>query len=168
MAFKIGAQWYDLINVGGGGGCIHYGSPAGVKPNDETLKKWGNYSAYYQLEEKRTKDNYYYHTYGPEISWNWQHEIYRKTFHDDEGALRSYDKNGRVYYKEWHFKGGHSRGYYDLFGRIALEYRTIITPDKKYIRQHYRYRNPCTQSEFEFTKQLINDKFDLYEDPYRL
>ena len=155
-----------LINVGGGGGCIHYGGPAGEKPDNETIKKWGSYYACYQLEEKLTEDNYYYHTYGPEISWNRQHEIYRRTFHDGKGARRSYDKKGRAFYKEWHFKNGHSRGYYDLFGRIVLEYRTTITPEKKYIREHYRYRKLCTQSEFDFTKQLINEKFDLYELPY--
>lgn len=161
---KIKGKTY-IIQVGGGGGCIAYSAPSGEKPPIETIEKWGSYYAAYQIVDPSQK-SYNLPLYGPEITWDNQHQVYRQSFHDGKGAFRSYDKNGKAFYKEWRRENGHSRGYYNEFGRIALEDRTTITEDKTYIYELYRNRSPCSPSEFEFTKELILEKFELYEHPY--
>ncbi len=152
-----------LIQVGGGS-CAVFSAPEGTKPPKEKIQKWGTYSAYYQTEVRSSK-SYLYDVYGPEITWDSQHTIIRRNFYNAKGAFYSYDKNGKPFYKEWSLENGHSRGYLNEYGRLALEDRTTITPDKKYIHTILRYRKPCSETEFKFTKELLMEKFELYEHP---
>jgi len=156
-----------LIQVGSAGGCLVYGSPLGSKPPLEKIKKWGNYSAYYEAAEK-FEGAYEQNMFGPYLSWNSEHRIISKRYADGKGAIRSYDKNDKPFHKEWHYKEGHSQGYYDLYGRIALEDRTTYVKGGPYTHQLYRNRKPCSASEYKFTKGLLMEHFELYEHPYSI
>jgi len=154
-----------LIQVGSAGGCLSYHSPTGEKPSLDKIREWGTYSAYYEAMEKPT-GAYEKNMFGPYVSWSSEHKIISKRFADGKGAIRSYDKNDKPFHKEWHYEEGHSQGYYDQYGRIALEDRTTYRKKGPYIHQIYRYRKPCSASEFKFTKELLMENFELYEHPY--
>ncbi len=158
-----------LIQVGSAGGCLVYSAPEGTKPELESIQSWGNYSAYYQSADP-VKADYKFNLYGPYVCWDSNDELISRNFADGKGAIHSYDKKGRVFHKEWSLIDGEtrseSRGYYDRYGHIALEDRTTRSPDGVYTSQIYRYRKPCKASEFEFTKELLLDNFDLYDHPY--
>ncbi|MGJ8640306.1 MAG: hypothetical protein ACSHYA_13035 [Opitutaceae bacterium] len=157
------------IQVGSGGGCIVHSAPEGIKPSLESIQSWGNYSAYYTSVEPH-KGDYTFELYGPYMSWDSNDEIITRGCADGKGAIFWYDKNGRVFYKEWSTIDGEvrsrSRGYYDRYGRLALEDRTTRSGKGGYSSQIYRYRKPCKPSEFEFTKEMLLENFDLYDHAY--
>lgn len=158
-----------LIQVVTAGGCLLRDAPLGTRPSLESIQSWGCYSAYYQSQEP-LKDDYKYGMYGPYVSWDSNDQVISRRFADGKGAIRSYDKKNSVFHKEWSEINGEtrsrSRGYYDRYGRIALEDRTTRSSDGVYSSQVYRYRKPCGENEYMFTKEMLLESFDLYDHAY--